>query len=1058
MKKIVLILSSFFVFNLIISAQNSWIPRSSMDDQGRYAAVCFVINDKAYVGLGQAPDGTNLKDFWEYNPLTDSWTKKANYPGTGSYAASAFVINGKGYVCLGAANPSTNANDLWEYTPSSNTWLKKSDFPGTARYGACSFVIGDTAFVGTGSYGDPNEYMFDMWMYVPATNSWTHTANFPGGKRLHATAFSYNNYGYVGTGLYNSSTTSNDLWRYDKSNNSWTRVSNMPGTPRMGIVNFILNQKVCLGSGYDLSIEHNDFYEYDPVSDSWSPFPVLTVNPPSRHAGVGFAIGNTGYLATGNTIIKGLLPDLWAYGIEKDSTDLPNSPVIRCYNDPPIVLNAGDDFAEYLWSTGETTSTIHVTEAGWYYVKVATMIGIQLSDSVEVKVDRPLINLGPDLNICGTKSVLLDPEGEGEFSSYLWNTPGEILNSQNITATESGVYTVETTDIYGCRAQDTVKLTFIDKPKLDLSKLDTLFCGTKSAELELSADKGNYTLERTDNHGTFTELNAIVPDYGSYSFKFTSTDSAGCFSDTTFKVGFYKIPTVNLSIDSLTCYHYNLDVKYVGDVEVDTSHFTWIFGGDTIAEGVGLASQTVALGINKAKRDLTLKVTQDGCSNSDTIRDIKVIPNLDLHIADSVICVTSNAEFIAENTETVTYYWDYGDGSKERSDSHTSHLYNSTGYYNVSLKVTTDKGCTNEVRIDSMVYVAPIPTAGFSLNPGKCLSLGNHEISYVGTGDLYDTYNWDLSAFDPEEIVQNPVNTQGPFVFNLKNKPQAPVKLSVISKYGCQSDTVQITVKRIPVFSMNVYNNKGCIPLETSFEGIINDLVDQLFFTWDFGDGTKDYGDQTSHFYRIANQKYDISLVARSGLSGCSDTLRIDTLVFVYPKPEAEFSVDHSIVYNDKPDIQFLNQSAGATDYVWNFGDGTTSIEVNPLHKYQSMGYHNALLQAYNDYNCMDSISSQVLVAFAKIFAPNAFSPNAPNPVDREFLLGQEAIKQEGYHLVILSRWDDIVFETKNEIIGWNGRMKNGNYAPAGTYIWILDFIDFLGRSHRQIGTVTLIF
>lgn len=106
----------------------------------------------------------------------------------------------------------------------------------------------------------------------------------------------------------------------------------------------------------------------------------------------------------------------------------------------------------------------------------------------------------------------------------------------------------------------------------------------------------------------------------------------------------------------------------------------------------------------------------------------------------------------------------------------------------------------------------------------------------------------------------------------------------------------------------------------------------------------------------------------------------------------------------------------------------------------------------------MDTISHQVLVAFAKIFTPNAFSPNAPNPVDREFKLGQEAVKEEGYHLIILSRWNDIVFETKNEIKGWNGRMKNGNYAPAGNYVWILDFIDFLGRPHRQTGTVTIVF
>jgi hypothetical protein len=65
---------------------------------------------------------------------------------------------------------------------------------------------------------------------------------------------------------------------------------------------------------------------------------------------------------------------------------------------------------------------------------------------------------------------------------------------------------------------------------------------------------------------------------------------------------------------------------------------------------------------------------------------------------------------------------------------------------------------------------------------------------------------------------------------------------------------------------------------------------------------------------------------------------------------------------------------------------------------------------------------------------------------------------KEGYHLTILSRWNDIVFECKNEVRGWDGKMTNGNYAPSGNYIWILECFDFLGRPHRQSGSLTLVF
>lgn len=106
---------------------------------------------------------------------------------------------------------------------------------------------------------------------------------------------------------------------------------------------------------------------------------------------------------------------------------------------------------------------------------------------------------------------------------------------------------------------------------------------------------------------------------------------------------------------------------------------------------------------------------------------------------------------------------------------------------------------------------------------------------------------------------------------------------------------------------------------------------------------------------------------------------------------------------------------------------------------------------------CSDTISHKILIAYDRLFPPNAFSPNAPNNVDREFRLYYEGVAPDNYHLRILNRWNDIVFET-GEVTGWNGQMVSGVPAPSGVYIWILDFNDYLGRRHRQTGTVTLFY
>jgi len=336
--------------------------------------------------------------------------------------------------------------------------------------------------------------------------------------------------------------------------------------------------------------------------------------------------------------------------------------------------------------------------------------------------------------------------------------------------------------------------------------------------------------------------------------------------------------------------------------------------------------------------------------------------------------------------------------------------------------------------------------------------MGDNNISYAGTGDTLDRYIWDLSGLDTTEITQNPDTTQGPLIFNLKNKPQTNIRLSVTSKYGCLSDTATVLVKRVPGFTVQTSSGAGCTPFEPQFSAITGDSVDQVSYSWDFGDGTNGAGNPVKHEYPEPDHKYDVILYALSAVTGCADTLITPSLVWAYPKPEAAFSMDHTTVYNDKPTVNFSNLSTGANTYLWDFGDEATSDQKDPSHYYQATGYRTVLLEAVNEFLCSDTVTHQLLVAFDRIFPPNGFSPNAPSEIDREFKLGSEGIATVGYHLTILSRWNDIVFETKDEIKGWKGQMPNGSMAPAGVYVWILNFSDFLGRRHRQTGTVTVVY
>ena len=728
--------------------------------------------------------------------------------------------------------------------------------------------------------------------------------------------------------------------------------------------------------------------------------------------------------------------------------------IVKCWDGTPVILNAGNSFDNYLWSTGGTDSKIEVSENGWYGVKVSTNDGCNLKDSVQVLVSKPTINLGADQTVCSPATIALD--AGTPFSSYLWSTKDTV---QKIDASKTAVYSVKATNIFGCIAKDTIALSFIDRPKLDIASLDTIICGSKNVLLDVKNDKGTLTFKRMNDGLNFTDPHVSVPDFGHYQFKISAIDQYSCQTDTVAPINFQPIPTVDFSIDSLKCYGYNFIVKYLGSAKTKSADFLWVFGNETIKHGIGLDTCVVLLGINRGSRDLKLTVNDMGCSNFKILKDIKVIPKLEMLTKDTLGCVPYTAQFAAINTESVNYNWDFGDGNNQNGfeSGVVTNTYQKEGFYTIKLKIDTDQGCTNQVIADSLIHVAPIPTVGFTPLQSGCLEKSNQEVYYEGNADTHDKYKWDLSALDQEEIVVDPHETKGPLILNLKNRPQATVGLEVISKFGCKSGNNTFSLKRKPDFAVGLTFNQGCAPFATELTGVVLDKIDIVDFSWKFGDDSIGVGIPITHTYIESDKIYTVTLTGRSRLTGCSQELISKDLITTYPNPTAGFNILNKIIYADSPSASFINSSLGATSYLWDFGDKTTSSLKNPSHVYAVKGYQNILLTSYNDFMCSDTVSHKILIAFDRIFPPNAFSPNAPNIIDREFKLFSVGVAPDNYHLRILNRWNDIVFETA-EVIGWKGQMVSGIPAPSGVYIWILDFNDYLGRRHRQTGTVTLFY
>ncbi len=115
-----------------------------------------------------------------------------------------------------------------------------------------------------------------------------------------------------------------------------------------------------------------------------------------------------------------------------------------------------------LWDNNTTNTTRPISQAGTYFVTVTNSFNCTSSDTVVVSnYPSPMPDLGPDTLICVGEVGILNP---GTFDSYLWNTGA---TSNSITVVDSGIYSVRVTNEFGCRATDSIRVSFVESASVE---------------------------------------------------------------------------------------------------------------------------------------------------------------------------------------------------------------------------------------------------------------------------------------------------------------------------------------------------------------------------------------------------------------------------------------------------------------------------------------------------------------------------------------------------------------------------------------------------------------
>lgn len=216
-------------------------------------------------------------------------------------------------------------------------------------------------------------------------------------------------------------------------------------------------------------------------------------------------------------------------------------------------------------------------------------------------------------------------------------------------------------------------------------------------------------------------------------------------------------------------------------------------------------------------------------------------------------------------------------------------------------------------------------------------------------------------------------------------------------------------------------------------------------------------GDSTNSFVQILWTQLGTGVITMQEITyfGNCISLMSTFVVTVYPNPVANFQVvlgdtSHIFAYDL---IHFVDSSINASQWNWDFGDGTSSTQQSPYHVYEAPGIYNVCLWVDSTDVCRDD-TCMVVEVEEGLIVPNVFTPNGDGYND-EFNILASGITQ--FYLQIYNRWGVLLFESNSPTIKWNGKTSSGRPASDGTYYYILNAKSVTRDYGSQHGTVTLL-
>lgn len=758
-----------------------------------------------------------------------------------------------------------------------------------------------------------------------------------------------------------------------------------------------------------------------------------------------------------------------------------------------IVSGSGQGPYEIAWATAGTKSVTLTVSLG--------TCSSPLTTQTVVVNAAPTISAGPDVFICDGDNASLTATGGVTYdwapATGLSATTGATVTAAPLTTT---TYTITGT-ANGCAGTGTITVNVNPIPVVIVNPTTATVCAGETTTFTASGAT-DYAWSPATGLSSTTGSTVDAAPNATTAYTVIGTTS-GCSASATFDI------TVNTSPNMLA----------MADVAICGGQTTTLTtgGADAYAwspsAGLSAATGNAVDATPAATTTYTVTGTTQGCTATESVTiTVTPYPNVSVAPPTNAICLGDSKGFTASGADT--YIWspatglDVTTGESVLASAAVTTIYQVIGSVNgcndtatatltvnpipvvtVSPDVTICSGestplvaggATNyawspavalNTQTGPNVTANPLTTTTYTVtgtslgcvasasmtvtvNQTPTVSITPATIAFCdgGTTDLTasgaDSYTWspatNLSATTGSTVAANPNSTM--------------VYTVVGSTLGCEdAATTTITVYPNPVVDFTADVTEGCVPLCVNFVNNSSIASGSMTYQWDFGNGETADQPNTQICYADTGI-FTVGLIATSN-NQCVTELIVDDYITVHPNPIARFVAEPIKVSVLDPKIQFTDNSTGAVQWNWNFGDGTTtgSLDNAPLHMYSThkdSTAYTVTLDVVNEFGCTDETQSKVyVIPNISIYIPNAFSPNNDNHNNNFRAYGENIIE---FEMWIFNRWGEEIFYTAVMDQGWDGTYK-GKQVENDVYVYRVVYRGLDGTTGNPIGSVTLV-